>query len=71
MVFDREGDIFEAMEVMAPIGHSYVIRAQRNRLVEKGLTDYDSWSPASSEATIRQYRLGALGQRIGQRQVEY
>jgi hypothetical protein len=33
-VFDREGDIFEAMEVLDEIGHSFVIRAERNRLVE-------------------------------------
>lgn len=33
-VFDREGDIFEAMEAMTQIGHSFVIRAQRNRLLD-------------------------------------
>ena len=33
-VFDREGDIFEAMEVLEELGHSFVIRAERNRLVD-------------------------------------
>jgi hypothetical protein len=33
-VFDREGDIFEAMETMAQLGHSFVIRAMRNRLLD-------------------------------------
>jgi len=33
-VFDREGDIFEAMEKLDALGHSFVIRAQRNRLLD-------------------------------------
>ena len=33
-VFDREGDIFEAMETLDALGHSFVIRAERNRLLE-------------------------------------
>jgi hypothetical protein len=33
-VFDREGDIFEAMEEITALGHSLVIRAQRNRLLD-------------------------------------
>ena len=33
-VFDREGDIFEALEVLRDIGHGFVIRAQRNRLLD-------------------------------------
>jgi len=33
-VFDREGDIFEAMGVLDELGHSFVIRAGRNRLLE-------------------------------------
>jgi Transposase Tn5 dimerisation domain/Transposase DNA-binding len=36
-VFDREGDIFEAMEECRSLGHGFVIRAIRNRrLREKG-----------------------------------
>jgi hypothetical protein len=36
-VFDREGDIFEAMEECRSLGHGFVIRAIRNRrLQEKG-----------------------------------
>lgn len=34
-VFDREGDIFEAMQTMVELGHSFVIRAQRNRLLDE------------------------------------
>jgi len=33
-VFDREGDIFEAMEKLDALGHSFVIRAQHNRLLD-------------------------------------
>jgi hypothetical protein len=33
-VFDREGDIFEAFETLDELGHSFVIRATHNRLVE-------------------------------------
>jgi hypothetical protein len=33
-VFDREGDIFEAFEALDELGHSFVIRATHNRLVE-------------------------------------
>lgn len=35
-VFDREGDIFEAMESLDAIGHSFVIRAQHDRLLDDG-----------------------------------
>lgn len=34
-VFDREGDIFEAMEALRDLGHSFVIRAERNRLLDE------------------------------------
>ena len=33
-VFDREGDIFEAMETLDELGHSFVIRAQHNRRLD-------------------------------------
>jgi hypothetical protein len=33
-VFDREGDIFEALETLDELGHSFVIRAERNRLLD-------------------------------------
>jgi hypothetical protein len=33
-VFDREGDIFEAFETIHDLGHSLVVRAIRNRLLE-------------------------------------
>jgi hypothetical protein len=33
-VFDREGDIFEAYEALHELGHSFVIRACRNRLLD-------------------------------------
>jgi hypothetical protein len=32
--FDREGDIFEAFEALDELGHSFVIRATHNRLVD-------------------------------------
>lgn len=38
-VFDREGDIFEAMETLEDLGHGFVIRAARNRLLD---TDDDA-----------------------------
>ena len=43
-VFDREGDIFEAMEKLDALGHSFVIRAQHNRLLD-------------SDAEAKQYSL--------------
>jgi len=33
-VFDREGDIFEAFEALDQLGHSFIIRASHNRLVD-------------------------------------
>ena len=33
-VFDREGDIFEAFEALDELGHSFIIRACRNRLLD-------------------------------------
>jgi hypothetical protein len=38
-VFDREGDVFEALETLDELGHSFVIRAGRNRLLD---TDDDT-----------------------------
>jgi hypothetical protein len=35
-ICDREGDIFEAMETFQKLGHSFVIRAQHDRLLEGG-----------------------------------
>jgi hypothetical protein len=43
-VFDREGDIFEAMAAMAKIGHSFVIRALRNRLLDDDDQDQRHYS---------------------------
>lgn len=33
-VFDREGDVFEAFEALDELGHSFIIRASHNRLVD-------------------------------------
>jgi hypothetical protein len=33
-VFDREGDIFEAIEALKLLGHSFIIRAEHNRLLD-------------------------------------
>ena len=46
-VFDREGDIFEAFEALEELGHSFVIRATHNRLVD-------------SEGDGREYSLDAV-----------
>jgi hypothetical protein len=43
-VFDREGDVFEAMESLDQIGHSFVIRAQRNRLLDDDDPDAKRYS---------------------------
>ena len=47
--FDREGDIFEAFEALDRLGHSFIIRATHNRLVDNDGED-------------RQYSLDAVGQ---------
>ena len=38
-VFDREGDIFEAMETMQELGHGFVIRAIRDRKLETPISE--------------------------------
>ena len=38
-VFDREGDIFEAFEEQERLGHSFIIRATRNRLLNTEAMD--------------------------------
>jgi hypothetical protein len=38
-IFDREGDIFEAMETMEDLGHGFVIRAIRERRLEEPVSD--------------------------------
>ena len=48
-VFDREGDIFEAFEALDELGHSFVIRATHNRLVE-------------SEGEEKEYSLDCVAQ---------
>ena len=48
-VFDREGDIFEAFEALDQLGHSFIIRATHNRLVD-------------SEGEGREYSLDSVGQ---------
>ena len=48
-IFDREGDIFEAFEALDQLGHSFVIRATHNRLVD-------------GEGEGREYSLDAVGQ---------
>jgi hypothetical protein len=45
--FDREGDIFEAFEALEELGHSFVIRATHNRLVD-------------SEGEAREYSLDVV-----------
>ncbi len=43
-VFDREGDIYEAMVAIGELGHSFVIRAMRNRLVDDNDPDERHYS---------------------------
>jgi Transposase DNA-binding/Transposase Tn5 dimerisation domain len=58
-VFDREGDIFEAFEALDEVGHSFIIRACRNRLLDL-------------ESDDKQYSLDAvkLAPVLGEYQVE-
>jgi hypothetical protein len=65
-VFDREGDIFEAMEAMARIGHSFVIRAQRNRLLDDDDPDGRHYSLSEvSTAPVIGYRSVEVRARDG------
>jgi len=58
-VFDREGDIFEAFEEIIQLGHSCIIRAIHNRLVD-------------TDGASREYSLDAVEQApvVGYRTVE-
>jgi len=58
-VFDREGDIFEAFEALDELGHSFIIRACRNRLLD-------------SDSDDKQYSLDAvkLAPVLGQYEVD-
>jgi len=47
--FDREGDIFEAFEALDGLGHSWIIRATHNRLVD-------------SDGEGKEYSLDSVGQ---------
>jgi len=50
--FDREGDIFEAFEALDELGHSFVIRATRNRLVDSDGEDREYSLDAVERAPI-------------------
>lgn len=52
-VFDREGDIFEAFEELERLGHSFIIRATRNRLLDTEARD----GSASEGTEGRRYLL--------------
>ena len=65
-VFDREGDIFEAMAAMARIGHSFVIRALRNRLLDDDDPDQRHYSlDEVASAPVVGYRLVDVRARDG------
>jgi len=51
-VFDREGDIFESFEELERLGHSFIIRATRNRLL-----DTEATGVAAEEPGGRRYLL--------------
>ncbi len=57
--FDREGDIFEAFEALDRLGHSFIIRATHNRLVD-------------SEGEGKEYSLDSVGKApvVGRRAVD-
>jgi hypothetical protein len=56
-VFDREGDIFEAFEALEQLGHSFVIRATHNRLVEGEGQEKEYSLDCVEQAPIRAQRV--------------
>lgn len=55
-VFDREGDIFEAMETLQALGHGFVIRAIRSRKLKDPIGD----ATLSFDAVERAAELGEV-----------
>jgi hypothetical protein len=55
-VFDREGDIFESFEALDELGHSFIIRATQNRLVETEGEDKQYSLDVVKQAPIRAHR---------------
>ena len=64
-VFDREGDIFEAFETLEELGHSFIIRAAHNRLLDE-LGDEKRYSlDAVTEAPVLAHRTVDVPARPG------
>ena len=64
-VFDREGDIFEAFEALDELGHSFVIRATHNRLVDSDGEDREYSLDAVERAPAIAYRTVDVPARPG------
>lgn len=52
-VFDREGDVFEALEAIDELGDGFIIRAARDRLLETDFPERDYLAEAAAFAPIR------------------
>ena len=65
-VFDREGDIFEGFEALDEIGHSFIIRAAWNRLLETDGDDKQYSLDAVKQAPVRAHRTVRVPGRAGQ-----
>lgn len=63
--FDREGDIFEAFEALDRLGHSFIIRATHNRLVDSDGQDKEYSIDSVAHATVVGHRTVAVPARAG------
>ncbi len=52
-IFDAEGDAFEVLEILARLGHGFVIRAARNRLLETDEPEANYLAEAAAQAPPR------------------
>lgn len=64
-VFDREGDIFESFEAIADLGHSSIIRATHNRLVDNDGEDKQYSLDAVTSAPVVALRTVDVPARAG------
>jgi hypothetical protein len=64
-VFDREGDIFEAFEALDELGHSFIIRAARNRLLDVDGEDKQYSLDAVGHAPVLAHRTVDVPARAG------
>jgi hypothetical protein len=64
--FDREGDIFEAFEALDQLGHSFIIRATRNRLVDSDGEAREYSIDSVEHAKVVGHRTVSVPARAGQ-----